>query len=95
MSSQGLRIIVKLNGSAHPELHATLSALPARERAERMRVLATVGMLSFAAGCGGPANASRGEQVGMQAAGSPHSDTVATHKTRAFIRRLGQSLESG
>ena len=40
-----LRIQVRLCAELHPELHATLRAIGARRRAERLRQLALLGLL--------------------------------------------------
>ena len=40
-----MRIVVKLSADAYPELHAELEDIPARQRAERLRVLASLGLV--------------------------------------------------
>lgn len=40
-----MRIVVKLPPQAYPELQAELERLPARQRAERLRLLASIGLL--------------------------------------------------
>lgn len=40
-----MRIVVLLSETGHPELSGELASLPARQRAERLRTLATVGLL--------------------------------------------------
>ncbi|MBS1211420.1 MAG: hypothetical protein H6R26_36 [Proteobacteria bacterium] len=45
-----MRVIVKIPGPAYPELVAELEQVPARARAERLRVLATIGLTSLKSG---------------------------------------------
>lgn len=39
-----MRVVVKIPGHAYAELVAELERIPARERAERLRVLANIGL---------------------------------------------------
>lgn len=45
MTTKGIRVVVGISGSHH-ELLNDLSALPVRDRAERIRTLATIGLMA-------------------------------------------------
>lgn len=45
-----MRVVVKISSHAYAELVAELERVPARERAERLRVLASIGFVSIKCG---------------------------------------------
>ncbi|MBN2701024.1 MAG: hypothetical protein JXR29_06210 [Methylothermaceae bacterium] len=44
---KGIRIQMMISKKICPELHAQLAAIPSRHRSERLRLLATVGLLTL------------------------------------------------
>ncbi len=82
-----LRIVVKIPTGTYPELCADLAQVSTRERAERMRLLAMIGLISLSGSGQGATNAS----VSINAIGEP----PAKPPERSAASRLIQKLSSG
>lgn len=83
-----MRIVLRCPGAAHAELRAELERVPPRERAERLRLLASVGLIVCRSGGlpgapGGPIQTS--------------SEITAPNpaRFRGVRHRLQQSLDAG
>jgi hypothetical protein len=81
-----LRIVVKIPTGTYPELLADLGTVATRARAERLRVLAMVGLRDLRQG------SSRGQAVSNSQ--NPTEEGAADRKKSAntIIRRLSQGL---
>ncbi len=80
-----MRIVVKFPSRAYAELLADLEQIPPRERAERVRLLASVGMTVLRSGTAGIT------AVGMNA----HGDDKPTNTTVTGFRRVRDRLKEG
>lgn len=80
-----MRIVVKFPSRAYAELLADLEQIPTRERAERLRLLASVGMTVLRSGTTG-ASAVKGKVLGED---RPTSTTVSG------FRRVRDRLKEG
>jgi hypothetical protein len=80
-----LRIVVKIPTGTYPELLADLGTVATRARAERLRVLAMIGLRDLRQG------SSRGQAANLQ---HPTEDNAADRKKSAntIIRKLTQGL---
>lgn len=82
-----LRIVVKIPAGTYPELSADLSKVTPRERAERMRLLAMIGLMNISGA---------GQRVSdSNAIGSPPVEVPAKPPERSAASRLIQKLSSG
>lgn len=82
-----LRIVVKIPTGTYPELCADLAQVNTRERAERMRLLAMIGLISLSGSGQGATHASiNGGAIDEQPAKPPE---------RSAASRLIQKLSSG
>jgi hypothetical protein len=81
--SQHIRVITRIPGS-HPELLADLSALPARDRPERLRLLASIGLAL-------PAKRAA-DTVADNAPASKAVQDQKTEERRAAFRLLAASI---
>lgn len=82
-----MRVVVHVSVAGHKELAADLEAVPPRERAERLRVLATLGLAALASGVSATPSAD-----GSGAGGSA-GDEAARRRAR-LLEKLGGSLSS-
>ena len=82
---KGIRVVLAVT-AASPELFAALHGLPARSRAERVRMLATLGLV---AGSGGASTKAPGSHTAEAGGGGN-----AGHQNRAteFARALGGNV---
>ena len=76
-----LRVVLRIDDRC-PELGADLEKLPARARAERLRILATAGLAAL-----------RGTAVVAPAPAAPVVSEEMKTAQRALFRKLGASLE--
>ncbi|QXP89531.1 hypothetical protein [Methylococcus capsulatus] len=79
---QGIRIQMVIAEEVCPELYAELAAIPSRYRAERLRLLATVGWLSIRRTAEPPP----AEKQGAPGDAGPPARDAAARITRRFER---------
>lgn len=79
---KSIRVVLAVT-AASPELFAALHGLPARSRAERVRMLATLGLV---AGSGGPSAKAPGRHVAEPGGGG---DAAPQNRVTEFARTLG------
>jgi len=86
------RIVLTVPESS-PELFEELQHVPSRHRAERVRILATVGLLAMKSG--GPSAGHAAAVIPQTAKGAPEAQPVApgvsSHALEA-ARRIGESM---
>lgn len=82
-----LRIVVKIPTGTYPELCADLDKVNSRERAERMRLLAMIGLMSLK---------DSGQMVSnVSVSGHPMNERSAKPPERSAASRLIRKLSSG
>ena len=81
-----LRIVVKIPTGTYPELLADLGTVAIRERAERLRVLAMVGLRGLRQG------SSRGQAVSNSQDPTEEGATDRKASANTIIRKLSQWL---
>lgn len=86
-----MRIVVKLPSHAYAELQAELERLPARERAERLRLLASLGLLLCKSGVV-PAAGPQPLAGAMQPTPAP-AEPASTNRFRGIKERLKNGID--
>ena len=87
---KSIRILLTVTEGC-PELYAALSNVPSRLRAERVRVLATIGVAAMNGGLASPDHAAAAVDVKDAAAVCAGSES-SLGKVHAIARRLGGGL---
>lgn len=90
----GMRVVVGISGSHH-ELLDDLETLPIRERAERIRTLATIGLMTARGtvemrdGMPGSRSVCRDNRPRLWEQTPKQEPPVASEKARDFARKIG------
>lgn len=87
---KSIRILLTVTEGC-PELYAALSNVPSRLRAERVRVLATIGVAAMSGGLISPDHAAAALDVKADSAVSTGNES-SLGKAQAIARRLGGGL---
>ena len=87
---KSIRILLTVTEGC-PELYATLSKVPSRMRAERVRVLATMGVAAMSGGLASPDHTATAVDVKDVATVCPGSES-SMGKVQAIAKRLGGGL---
>lgn len=87
---KSIRILLTVTEGC-PELHAALSKVPSRLRAERVRVLATIGVAAMSRGLVSPDHAAVALDVKADPAVSAGNES-SLGKVQAIAKRLGGGL---
>jgi len=87
---KSIRILLTVTEGC-PELYAALSNVPSRLRAERIRVLATIGVAAISGGLPSPDHAAAAVDVKDAAAVCAGSES-SLGKVQAIAKRLGGGL---
>jgi hypothetical protein len=87
---KSIRILLTVTEGC-PELYAALSKVPSRLRAERVRVLATIGVATMNGGLASPDHATAAVDVKDDPAVSASSKS-SLGKVQAIAKRLGGGL---
>ena len=87
---KSIRILLTVTEGC-PELYATLSKVPSRMRAERVRVLATMGVAAMSGGLASPDHAAAAVDV-KDAATAFAGSELSMGKVQAIAKRLGGGL---
>lgn len=82
-----LRIVVKIPSGTYPELCADLAQVNPRERAERMRLLAMIGLINL--------SDSGQRAINLNVSGDALGEQPAKPPERSAASRLIQKLSSG
>lgn len=85
---KGIRVVLAVT-AASPELFAALQGLPARSRAERVRMLATLGL---AAVSGGVSCKTASGRAADAPPGNTDSSTLRQDRATDFARTLGGNV---
>ena len=87
---KSIRILLTVTEGC-PELYAALSNVPSRLRAERVRVLATIGVAAMSGGLASPDHAASAVDTNDVLAVSTGSES-SMGKVQAIAKRLGGGL---
>ena len=87
---KSIRILLTVTEGC-PELYAALSNVPSRLRAERVRVLATIGVAAMSGGLASPDHAAAAVDINDVLAVSTGSES-SLGKVQAIAKRLGGGL---
>ena len=87
---KSIRILLTVTEGC-PELYAALSNVPSRLRAERVRVLATIGVAAMSGGLASPDHAAAAVDIKDVPAVSTGSES-SLGKAQAIAKRLGGGL---
>ena len=87
---KSIRILLTVTEGC-PELYAALSNVPSRLRAERVRVLATIGVAAMSGGLASPDHAAAAVDINDVLAVSTGSES-SLGKAQVIARRLGGGL---
>lgn len=85
-----MRVVVKFPSRAYAELLAELEQMPPRERAERLRLLASIGLMAFKSGMAMPHTSDSQPEI-TSTPSSPGKDTPIPER----CRRIRDKLKAG